>query len=179
MIFGRYRISCDDFGDCHDEIAVARVDFIGRQPICGLYLQQKGCFRALSTGTATSSHRSLHRWSQRGNQGLKVMCLHPILYPTMQLSIFFHRYKCVLDWFQNVGSCGMSNVLGLIDGFNIRIELWLRCSRGATREENNGRIWIDYYIIFISDFFSCVIWGTVPNFNIIPLPFAKKTLLYY
>ena len=131
MIFGRYRISCDDFGDCHDEIAVARVDFIGRQPICGLYLQQKGCFRALSTGTATSSHRSLHRWSRRGNQGLKVMCLHPMLYLTMQLPIFFHRYKCVLDWFRNVGSCGMSNVLGLIFGFNIWIALWLRCSRGA------------------------------------------------
>jgi len=27
MIFGRDRVSCDDFGDCHDEIAVAGIDF--------------------------------------------------------------------------------------------------------------------------------------------------------
>jgi hypothetical protein len=30
--------------------------------------------------------------------------------PTMQLLIFFHRFKYVLDWFRNVGSCDMSNV---------------------------------------------------------------------
>jgi hypothetical protein len=29
MIFDRDRVSCYDFGDCHDEIAVAGVDFIG------------------------------------------------------------------------------------------------------------------------------------------------------
>ena len=155
MIFGRYRISCDDFGDCHDEIAVARVDFIGRQPICGLYLQGKGCFKALTTGTATSGHRSLHRWSQRGNQGLKVMCLHPMLYPSMQLPIFFHRYRCVLDWFRNVGSCGMSNVLGLVAGFGIRTVLWLRRSMEVIGEDDDGRIWIEYYIFCISDFFMC------------------------
>jgi hypothetical protein len=42
MIFGRDRISYDDFSDCHDEIAIAGVDFIGKQPICGLYLQRRG-----------------------------------------------------------------------------------------------------------------------------------------
>ena len=44
MIFGRDHMSCDDFGDCHDEISVAGVDFIGRRPIYGLYLQGEGCF---------------------------------------------------------------------------------------------------------------------------------------
>ena len=39
MIFGRDRVSCDDFGNCHDEIVIAVVDFIGRWPTCGLYLQ--------------------------------------------------------------------------------------------------------------------------------------------
>jgi hypothetical protein len=42
MILGRDRISYDDFGDCHDESAVVGVDFIDRQPICGLYLQGRG-----------------------------------------------------------------------------------------------------------------------------------------
>ena len=50
MIFGRYRISCDDFGDCHDEIAVARVDFIGRQPICGLVSATEGVLQGASNG---------------------------------------------------------------------------------------------------------------------------------
>jgi hypothetical protein len=31
-------VSYDDFGDCHNEIALAGVDFICRQPIRGLYL---------------------------------------------------------------------------------------------------------------------------------------------
>jgi hypothetical protein len=44
MIFCRDRVSYDDFGDCHDEIIVAGVDFIGRRPIYGLYLQGDGCF---------------------------------------------------------------------------------------------------------------------------------------
>jgi hypothetical protein len=35
-------VSCDDFSDCHDEIAVADIDFIDRRPICGLYLQASG-----------------------------------------------------------------------------------------------------------------------------------------
>jgi hypothetical protein len=42
MIFGRDRVSCDDFGDCHDEFAVAGVDFIGTWSICGIYLQGEG-----------------------------------------------------------------------------------------------------------------------------------------
>jgi hypothetical protein len=44
MISGRDRVSYDDFGDCHDEIAVASVDFIGKRPICGLYSHGEGCF---------------------------------------------------------------------------------------------------------------------------------------
>jgi hypothetical protein len=39
MIFGWDCVSCDDFSDCHDEIVVAGVNFIGRQLIYGLYLQ--------------------------------------------------------------------------------------------------------------------------------------------
>ena len=38
------RVSCDDFGDCYDEIVVAGVDFIGGWPIYGLYLQGEACF---------------------------------------------------------------------------------------------------------------------------------------
>jgi hypothetical protein len=36
MIFGRRRISCDDFGDYHDKVVVASVDFIGKRSIYGL-----------------------------------------------------------------------------------------------------------------------------------------------
>jgi hypothetical protein len=49
----------------------------------------------------------------------------------------------------------MSNVLGLVIGFGIRTILWLRHSREAIGEEDNGRIWIEYYVFFISDFFIC------------------------
>jgi hypothetical protein len=72
MIFGRDRVSCDDFDDC-DKIAVVGVDFIGRWPICGLYLKGRRASR-----TTTLGHRYLRRWSRRGNQGLEVMHLHPI-----------------------------------------------------------------------------------------------------
>jgi hypothetical protein len=47
MIFGRDRVFYDDFGDCHDEIVVAGVNFIDRQPICGLYLQGEGAYESL------------------------------------------------------------------------------------------------------------------------------------
>ena len=43
MIFGRGRVFCDNFSDCHDEIVVADVDFIGRRPICGHYQKWEGC----------------------------------------------------------------------------------------------------------------------------------------
>jgi hypothetical protein len=70
----------------------------------------------------------------------------------------------------------MSNVLGLVIGFGIRTALWLRCSREAIGEENDGKIWIEHYVFFILKFL-CIIWGcTVPRFNISPLPFAKKIL---
>ena len=62
MIFCWDRVSCDDFGDCHDEIVVAGVDFIGRRPICGLYLQGEGCFYEPPMRTATPDHRSHLRW---------------------------------------------------------------------------------------------------------------------
>jgi hypothetical protein len=42
MIFGQDHVSCDDFDDCHDVIAVAGVDFIGRRLSCGHYLQGEG-----------------------------------------------------------------------------------------------------------------------------------------
>jgi hypothetical protein len=44
MISGQNRVSYNDFGDCHDEITVAGIDFIGTRPICGLYPQGEGCF---------------------------------------------------------------------------------------------------------------------------------------
>jgi len=46
----------------------------------------------------------------------------------------------------------MSNVLGLVVGFGIRIALWLRHSRDAIREEEDRRISIEYYVFFILDF---------------------------
>jgi hypothetical protein len=111
------RVFCDDFDDCHDKIIVTGVDFIGRRPICGLLSAGRGVFLGAPTRTATPGHRSHRRRSQRGIQGLEVMNLQPMPYLTMQLSIFFQRFTCVLDWFQSVGSYGMSNVLGLVVGF--------------------------------------------------------------
>ena len=140
MIFSRDRVSCDDFGDCHDEIAIAGVDFIGRRPICGLCLQGEGCFWALPTRTATSGHRSHRRWSWRGNQGLEMMNLHHRLYLAMQLSKFFYRFRCVLDLFRSIGSCGISNFLKSVIGFGIRTVLWLRHSREAIGEEDDEKI---------------------------------------
>jgi hypothetical protein len=52
-------VSCDDFGDCHDKIIVAHVDFIVRRPICGLYLQEEGCFWTYEESDSGSSISSL------------------------------------------------------------------------------------------------------------------------
>ena len=89
MISGQDLVTCDDFGDCDDEITIIGVDFVGRRPICGRYLQGEGCSWALPTRTVTPGHRSHRRWSRRENQGLEVMNMHPMLYQTMQLTIFF------------------------------------------------------------------------------------------
>ena len=105
------------------------------------------------TRTVTPGHRSHRRWLWRGLQGLWVMILQPMSYLMMQLLIFFQRFRCVLDWFQSVESCGMSNVLELVVGFGIRTILWLRRSRETIGEGDDGRIWIYYYVFFISDFF--------------------------
>jgi hypothetical protein len=78
---------------CHDEIAIAGIDFIGKRPIYGHFLEGEGCSWATATRIDSLGHRSCHRWSRRGNQGLEVMNMHLILYPTMQLSIFFHRFR--------------------------------------------------------------------------------------
>ena len=81
------------------------------------------------------------------------MILQPMLYLTMQLSIFFQRFRCVLDKFRSVGSYGVSNVLGLVVGFGISSALRLRRLRETIGEEDDGIIWIEYYVFFISDFF--------------------------
>jgi hypothetical protein len=52
----------------------------------------------------------------------------------------------------------MSNILGLVVGCGIGTTLWLQRSREAIRGEDDGRIWIEYYVFFISDFLY-VIWG--------------------
>jgi hypothetical protein len=75
MIFGRDFVTCDDFGDCNDEVAVAGVDFIDSQLICSHYLRGEGYFWALPPKTNTPDHQSHYRWSWRGNQELKVMCV--------------------------------------------------------------------------------------------------------
>ncbi|KAG2652389.1 hypothetical protein PVAP13_1NG352600 [Panicum virgatum] len=71
MIFDRVCVICDDFGDYHDKIVVTSIDFIGRRPICGHYLQGEGSFWEPPTKTTTPGQRSHRRWSRRGNQVLK------------------------------------------------------------------------------------------------------------
>ena len=155
MIFGRVCVICDDFSDYHDKIIITSIDFIGRRPICGHYLQGEGSFWEPLMKTTTPSHRSHRRWSQRENQILNVINMHSMLYPMMQSSIFFQRFRCVLDWFRSVGSCGMSNVFG------VGRRIWYNdCSListfdGSHWEEDDGRIRIEYYVFCISDFFMC------------------------
>jgi len=88
MIFGWDRDFYDDFNDCHDEIIVAGINFIGRRPIDGFYMQGEGCLWALPTRTTTRGHRSHRRWLWR-DQGLEVMNQQTMLYPTLQRLIFF------------------------------------------------------------------------------------------
>jgi hypothetical protein len=90
---------------------------------------------------------------------LEVMNLHPMLYPMMQLVMFFHWFRYVLDWFWSIESYGMSTILGLVVGFGIKTVLWIRRSRETIGEEDNGRFWIEI-MYFLFHFFSCVISGT-------------------
>jgi hypothetical protein len=96
MIFGGVCVICDDF-----VITTMRssssISSAGRQFVAII------CKGSGPTKTTTPGHR---RWPLKGNQVLKVINRHPMLYPMMQPPIF-----------RNVGSCGMSNVLGLIIGF--------------------------------------------------------------
>jgi hypothetical protein len=39
----------------------------------------------------------------------------------MQLPIFIHQFRYILDWLRSVGSCGISNVFELVVGFGIRL----------------------------------------------------------
>ena len=126
------------------------------------------------TNTASPGHWSHRRWSRRGNQDLKVINLHPMLYRMMQSPIFFQRFRCVLDWSQSVGSCGISNILGLIIRIGTRSTLWFRHSREAIGEEDDGGIWIEFYVFFTSDIFMYILECTLSRFNISPLPFKKK-----
>ena len=114
FFLGSYYITCDDFNDCWDKVIISAVDFIGRRPILGHYLQRSRCSQALSTDIVTLGHRTHHRWLWRGNrisnvanQGLEVMNLE-----SMQLQMFFYRFRCILGSFQNVGFCCMSIFLG-------------------------------------------------------------------
>ena len=156
MISGQICVFCNDFGDCHDKIVVASIDFICRRTICGLYLQGEGSFWEPRIKTTTPGHGSHRWWSQRGNQDWKVINLHPIIYPMMQPPIFFQRFRCVLDWFRSVGSCGMFNVLGLVVEFSMRTALWFRHSREAIGEDDGG-IWIEFYVFITSDFFMYIL----------------------
>ena len=139
MIFGWVCVICDDFGDYHDEIVVTSINFIAGGQFVAIICKGRGSSRA-PTKTTTPDHRSHRWWSRRGNQVLKVINLHPMLYPMMQPPIFFQRFRCVLDWFRSVGSCGMSNLLRLVIGFGIKTALWLRRSMKVIREEDDGRI---------------------------------------
>jgi hypothetical protein len=75
-------------------------------------MQGEGCFWAPRMRTMTSGHRSHHWWPWRGNQGHEVINLHPMLYPTMQLPIFFSSIqmhfglvskRCILRHIQYFG----------------------------------------------------------------------------
>jgi hypothetical protein len=104
MIFGRDLVFCADFGDFNDDVVIVGVNFIGRRLICGHYRKGEECLWTLPT---------------------RIVILRPILRPTMQLPIFFHQLRCVLDWFMNVGSCELSNfglmLYRLHSGFGIRL----------------------------------------------------------
>lgn len=129
------------------EIDVAGINFIGRRPICGHYLQGEECTWALPTRTVTLGHRSHLRWSQRGNQGLVVMNLHPtyIVLNDAIADILSLTQMC-FGLFRNVRSCGMSNILWLVVRFSIRTTLWLQrstrlCSSRASvaRRKTTGK----------------------------------------
>ena len=69
----------------------------------------------------------------------------------------------------------MSNILGLVVRFGKRTALWHLCSWKAIGEEDDGRIWIEYYVFFISNFFMCNLGTyTVSRFNISSPPPSKK-----
>ena len=157
MTSGRVCVFSNCFGNCHNKMVVTSIDFIGKRPICGLYLQGEGSFWEPPMETTTTGHRSHRRWSWRGNQDLKVINLHPMLYLMMQPPIFFQHFRCVLDWFRSVGSCGMSNVLGLVVGFSIRTALWLRHLREGIGEEDDGRLWIEFYVFFTLKIFMYIL----------------------
>ena len=70
MIFGRNLVTCDDFGVYCDEVTIAGVNFIGRKPICGHYLQggvllgtshEDSNFRSsISSSIVTKTKSSIH-----------------------------------------------------------------------------------------------------------------------
>jgi len=51
----------------------------------------------------------------------------------------------------------MSNVLGLVIGFGITTVLWLRHLMEVIGKENDGRIWVEYYVSCILDFFMYIL----------------------
>jgi hypothetical protein len=59
MIISRNYVSRNDFGDCHDEIAVADVDFIGGRQFMAFMCKERGA-SGDPTSIMTSDHRSHH-----------------------------------------------------------------------------------------------------------------------
>jgi hypothetical protein len=47
MIFSRRCVFCDDLGDCHDEIAVVDVDFIGGWQFMAFMCKERGASGSL------------------------------------------------------------------------------------------------------------------------------------
>jgi hypothetical protein len=73
MIFDQDRVSYNDFGDCHDEIATAGVNFIGRQPIVAFIYKGRVLLGAPyednDSGSSISSSMVLERnLSSRGDE---------------------------------------------------------------------------------------------------------------
>jgi hypothetical protein len=69
----------------------------------------------------------------------------------------------------------MSNVLRFVVEFGIKTALWLL--RWETiGEEDDARIWIEYYVFSFQKIFMCNLGICGTEFNIIPLPFKNKEL---
>lgn len=95
MFFGWDCVSCDDSAIA--TIRSALQALIHRQ-VANLWpLSTRGCASRSPVRGQRLLMIDLIVDGWRGFQGLELMNLHLMSYPTMQQSIFFQRFRCVLD----------------------------------------------------------------------------------